>query len=73
MTFEVAFHAEDISNLIKVTIALFIIVDPLGNIPIFIGLTGKLAKDQRRRVFRSAAITGFGSFVSFCYCWTTAS
>lgn len=49
---------ESIPNLAKAILALFIIVDPFGNIPIFIGLTEKMTQPQRRRVFRSATLTG---------------
>ena len=34
-------------NLTNAMIALFIIVDPLGNLPIFIGLTGKMIKKEK--------------------------
>jgi multiple antibiotic resistance protein len=57
--------AESIPNLAKAILALFIIVDPFGNIPIFIGLTKKLDKDERRRVFRSATLTGFFLLIIF--------
>ncbi|MEM2044803.1 MAG: MarC family protein [Candidatus Bathyarchaeia archaeon] len=43
----------------KAAITLFIIVDPLGNIPIFIGLTKDLPKDVRQKAFRTAVSTGF--------------
>ncbi|MBT0160141.1 MarC family protein [Candidatus Bathyarchaeota archaeon A05DMB-2] len=61
----VALMAESIPNLAKAILALFIIVDPFGNIPIFIGLTKKLDKDERRRVFRSATLTGFFLLIIF--------
>lgn len=46
-------------NFVKAAITLFIIVDPLGNIPIFIGLTRDLSRDARQRAFRTAVSTGF--------------
>jgi multiple antibiotic resistance protein len=52
-------------NLARATLALFIIVDPFGNIPVFIGLTEKMDAKQRRRVFRSATLTGFVLLVIF--------
>jgi multiple antibiotic resistance protein len=52
-------------NLARATLALFIIVDPFGNIPVFIGLTEKMDAQQRRRVFRSATLTGFVLLVIF--------
>lgn len=52
-------------NLIRGIIALFIIVDPIGNIPIFMSLTEELSKDQRKRVFRTAVIVGVLLLLAF--------
>ncbi|MGQ9719605.1 MAG: MarC family protein [Nitrososphaerales archaeon] len=41
---------------LKASLALFIIVDPLGNVPIFIGLTESMNIGQRRKTFRTATI-----------------
>jgi multiple antibiotic resistance protein len=51
--------------LARATLALFIIVDPFGSIPVFITLTEKMDAPQRRRVFRSATLTGFVLMVIF--------
>jgi multiple antibiotic resistance protein len=45
-----------ISEVLKVSLALFIIVDPLGNVPIFISLTEGMSFEQRRKVFKTATI-----------------
>ncbi len=45
-------------DLMKGTIALFLVVDPLGNIPIFVGLTKNVDEVKRRNIFRSAILTG---------------
>jgi len=45
-------------DLVKGTIALFIVVDPLGNVPIFLGLTKNMDETQRKNTFRAAIITG---------------
>jgi multiple antibiotic resistance protein len=45
--------------LVKAVLALFIVVDPFGNIPIFIGLTERMDSQQRKRVFHSATLIGF--------------
>jgi multiple antibiotic resistance protein len=45
-------------DLVKSIIALFIVVDPLGNVPIFISLTKNMDETQRKNTFRSAIITG---------------
>ncbi len=50
---------ESIFDLVKAVITLFIIIDPLGNIPIFISLTKGVAKEDRRKAFRNAISTGF--------------
>jgi multiple antibiotic resistance protein len=44
-----------LSILLKTTIELFIIVDPLGNLPIFVGMTSNLDTLTRKRTFRTAA------------------
>ncbi|MGB9960590.1 MAG: MarC family protein [Candidatus Bathyarchaeales archaeon] len=49
----------------KAVITLFIIVDPFGNIPIFIGLTKGMAKEDRQKAFRTAIFTGFILLMSF--------
>jgi multiple antibiotic resistance protein len=56
---------EFILDLAKAVITLFIIVDPLGNIPIFISLTKAMAKEDRQKAFRTAIFTGFVLLISF--------
>ena len=46
-------------NLAKAIIVLFIIVDPFGNIPIFMGLTEKMTDPQKRKIFNIACLVGF--------------
>lgn len=55
----IASLTENIPNLVKAVLALFIVVDPFGNIPIFIGLTERMEQKQRKRVFHSATLIGF--------------
>jgi multiple antibiotic resistance protein len=55
----IASLTENIPNLVKAVLALFIVVDPFGNIPIFIGLTERMDSQQRKRVFHSATLIGF--------------
>jgi multiple antibiotic resistance protein len=50
--------ADVIAETVKGVIALFIIVDPLGNIPIFLGLTGEMNKEERRKTLRTATLVG---------------
>jgi len=52
-------------SLIRAVISLFIIVDPLGNIPIFISLTEKMNEKERRKIFQTATVTGVILLLSF--------
>lgn len=45
------------SELIKSIIALFVVIDPLGNVPVFIALTQKLEKKDRKAISTSAILT----------------
>lgn len=45
-------------NLVKAILVLFVVVDPFGNIPIFMSLTDKMTKTQRRKVFNTATLVG---------------
>ena len=45
-------------DLIKATISLFIIVDPLGNLPILVSLTENMDREERKRTFQVAVATG---------------
>jgi multiple antibiotic resistance protein len=56
-----------ISELIKSVIALFIIVDPLGNIPIFTGLTENMAADNRKKVYNTAVLVGVILLLVFAF------
>jgi multiple antibiotic resistance protein len=56
-----------ITEFVKASIALFIIVDPLGNIPIFVGLTEKLGEPQRKRVFNVATLVGVVLLLVFAF------
>jgi multiple antibiotic resistance protein len=47
-----------ISDLVKMTVALFIVVNPLGSVPIFMGLTKNMNESQRRKTFQLATVTG---------------
>ena len=56
-----------ISELGKAVIALFIIVDPIGNIPIFIGLTENVPEVQRRKVYNTAILVGVVLLLVFAF------
>ncbi|MEM2123549.1 MAG: MarC family protein [Candidatus Bathyarchaeia archaeon] len=53
------------SDLLKAFIALMVIVDPLGNIPIFSSLTSGMDVKVRRRAFNTATIVGFTLLLAF--------
>ncbi len=46
-------------EILQAFVALFIIIDPLGNIPLFIGLTEGLSKKERKDTFIEALYVGF--------------
>lgn len=56
-----------VSELAKAVIALFIIVDPFGNIPIFMGLTEKMEESQKKKVFNTATLVGFILLLVFAF------
>ena len=56
-----------IADLTKAAIALFIIVDPFGNIPIFVGLTGNISDAQRRKTYNTAILVGFALLLVFAF------
>ena len=51
----------------KAIIALFIIVDPFGNIPIFVGLTENVPDVQRKKVYNTAVIVGMILLLVFAF------
>lgn len=50
--------ADFVTDTVKGIIALFIVVDPLGNFPIFMGLTEKISKEARKGTFNTATLVG---------------
>lgn len=56
-----------LSDLIKAVIALFIIVDPFGNIPIFVGLTDTMEDKQRKRIFNVATVVALILLLVFSF------
>ncbi len=54
-------------DLAKAALVLFIIVDPFGNIPIFVGLTENLDQTQKRKVFNTATLVGFVLLLVFAF------
>ena len=54
-----------VSELIKSTIALFVVIDPIGSVPLFIALTEKMGKEERKTVSKVAIITAAALLVVF--------
>ncbi|MEM2935776.1 MAG: MarC family protein, partial [Candidatus Bathyarchaeia archaeon] len=47
-----------IPDLVKGVIALFIIIDPFGNVPIFVSLTERMGSEDRKKAFHTATLVG---------------
>lgn len=59
-----------ISEVGKAAIALFIIVDPFGNIPIFMGLTENVPESKRKKLYNTAVIVGTILLLVFAFTGT---
>ncbi|MCU1432077.1 MAG: MarC family protein [Actinotalea sp.] len=55
----------DARMLAEVFITLFVIMDPPGTVPIFLGLTSAMTGRERSRAARQAILVAFGVIVSF--------
>ncbi len=51
----------------KAVLVLFIVVDPFGNIPIFMSLTEKMLKEQKRKIFNTAIIVSIVLLLAFAF------
>jgi multiple antibiotic resistance protein len=56
-----------LADIVKATLVLFIIVDPFGNVPIFMGLTEKFSNAQRSKVFNTAISVGVVLLLVFAF------
>jgi multiple antibiotic resistance protein len=56
-----------INDVIQASVALFVIINAIGNIPIFISLTADENERERQKTFLSAIITGFILLLLFTY------
>jgi multiple antibiotic resistance protein len=59
-----------VGDLIKSTIALFVVIDPIGSVPLFIALTEKMGKEERKTVSKVAIITAAALLVVFAVAGT---
>lgn len=55
----------DVHLFASVFITLFVIMDPPGTVPIFLGLTSAMSRVQRNRAARQAVAVAFGVVVAF--------
>ncbi len=55
---------------LKSTIALFVVIDPIGTVPLFIALTEKMGKEERKAVSKTAIITSGVLLVVFAVAGT---
>jgi len=53
------------SDIVTAVIALFVVIDPIGNIPVFIALTNKLEKEEQKTVSKTAIITAAALLLLF--------
>ena len=56
-----------IGDLSRAAIALFIIVDPFGNIPVFVGLTDGIPDAQIKKVYNTAVLVGMALLLVFAF------
>src|SRR3989454_7933892 len=49
---------DPVIDLVRATVALFIIVDPIGLVPIFSNVTGTMSEPDRSKMFRVVVYTG---------------
>ena len=50
-------HSEVFVDLIKSTIALFVVLNPIGTVPLFIVITQNMKKEERKAVSKTAIVT----------------
>ena len=50
-------RSEAFVDLLKSTIALFVVLNPIGTVPLFIGITQNMKKEERKAVSKTAIIT----------------
>lgn len=58
---------EFLSDLVKSIIALFVVIDPIGNAPVFIALTTKMDKAEKKRTSRLAIVTAASILIVFAF------
>ena len=59
-----------LTDLVRSTIALFVVIDPIGSVPVFIVLTQKMERTERASVTKTAIITAAGLLFVFAVAGT---
>ncbi|MCY2944203.1 MAG: MarC family protein [Gemmataceae bacterium] len=54
-------------ELVKVAVTLFVVIDPMGTLPLFLSITRDSTEILRRRIARRAVIVSFGVLVGFLF------
>lgn len=62
--------ADFFSDLIRSTVALFVIIDPIGIVPVFMALTQKMQRPERTSVTKTAIATAAGLLFAFAVAGT---
>lgn len=57
-------------HLIEAVTSIFIIMDPVGNVPIFMSLTEHKTREERRRLFKLAVVTAYVLLLIFTFTGT---
>ena len=59
-----------LADIVTSTIALFVVIDPIGNVPVFLALTHKMERAERATVTKTAIITAAGLLFVFAVAGT---
>jgi multiple antibiotic resistance protein len=59
-----------LADVVRSTIALFVVIDPIGSVPVFIALTQKMERAERASVNKTAIITAAGLLFVFAVAGT---
>ncbi len=59
-----------LTDLIRSAIALFVVIDPIGSVPVFIALTQKMETPERASITKTAIITAAGLLLVFAVAGT---
>ena len=54
-------------ELVKVAVTLFVVIDPMGVLPLYLSITRDSTEVQRRRIARRAVFISFGVLVAFLF------